>query len=137
MDKPKKDKLSKAKLKFSNKFYWGIFLVVLNFVLGKIGQYYFFKYFDNPKIRWISLIFYILSWIPLIVGIMLIGREYIDAVRKYFTFKYYGVKIKNSAKKVARKSKAVKDKATHRYRKKKRKKQINQMISETVEGKKN
>lgn len=79
--------------KFSKKFYIGIGLIIFSLIIGKITQAVFFIYFENDFIRNLSIVVYILSWIPLILGIAWAGMEYVHKYNRFFTFKYYREKL--------------------------------------------
>jgi len=80
---------------FSNKFYIGIGLIISSLIIGKITQTTFIIYFSNDFIRNLSVIVYIVSWIPFLIGIAWAGREYVNKYNRFFTFKYYINKIKS------------------------------------------
>ncbi len=89
-------------------------LIVLSFVLGKVGQLLFLLYLDVPWIRWSGVVLYVLTWPMLFLGIWWVGREYAEAIQKYFTYKFYHQKMAAGARKakevVGRRIKARKDK---------------------------
>ncbi len=93
----------------SLKFYLGILLIVLSLVLGKITQIAFLFYFQDEYIRWLSVIIYILSWIPLVVGLVWVGQEYAEVIKKYFSYKYYHQAIKRKVKQGIAKRKMLRD----------------------------
>ena len=80
---------------FSKKFYIGIGLIISSLIIGKITQTTFIIYFSNDFIRNLSVIVYIVSWIPFLIGIAWAGREYVNKYNRFFTFKYYINKIKS------------------------------------------
>ena len=82
------------KSKFSKKFYIGIALIISSLIVGKVTQATFVIYFTNDFIRKLSVIVYILSWLPFIIGIAWAGMEYVHKYNRFFTFKYYKEKIK-------------------------------------------
>ncbi len=88
------------KLKFSTKFYVGVVLVILSFVLGKVTNIIFIVYFNNVFWRWFSIIVYILSWPMLIVGAWWAGKEYAEKIKRYFSYRFYHDRMKNKTKKV-------------------------------------
>jgi len=104
----------KINLQFSTKFYLGIFFIILSLVIGKIVQFTFFAYFNDHFIRWISVIIYILSWIPFILGIWWVGREYAAAVQKYFSLKFYRESAKKGARKAVHETKNLGKKVGHK-----------------------
>ncbi len=92
------------KLKYSNKFYLGIVLFALNFIIGAIVKVLFlFKFKDlgalkesilsfnspNSVYLWVLIIIYLISWAMLVIGIWWIGAEYTNALKKYFSYKFY------------------------------------------------
>ena len=83
------------KSKFSKKFYLGIIFIISSLIIGKVTQTIFIIYFTNDFIRNLSVIVYILSWAPFILGIAWAGSEYGDKYKRFFTFKYYINKIKS------------------------------------------
>ncbi len=87
--------LTTDKSKFSKKFYIGIALIISSLVVGKITQAIFVIYFTNDFIRKLSVIIYIISWLPFILGIAWAGMEYAKKYNRFFTFKYYKDKIKS------------------------------------------
>ncbi len=94
-----------TKYKFSNKFYLGIILIVVSFIIGKITTATFIIYFNNQLLKWISLIIYILSWPMLIIGIWWLGEEYTKMIKKYMSYKFYHESAKKGARKVISKTK--------------------------------
>ncbi len=90
--------LTSNKSKFSKKFYIGIWLIIISLIIGKITQATFVFYFTNDFIRRLSIIIYIISWTPFLLGIAWAGREYVDKYNRFFTFKYYKDKFKNIKK---------------------------------------
>tara|TARA_Y100000031_G_C8014034_1_gene289433 strand:- start:63 stop:482 length:420 start_codon:yes stop_codon:yes gene_type:complete len=94
------------KLKYTKKFYLGIGFFLISFVFGGVSKLTFFLYVWNPWIRWSSVIVYVVSWVMLILGIWWVGEEYADAVKKYFTYRYYHRSIKHGTTKVIKKTAA-------------------------------
>ncbi len=90
---------------FSGKFYGGIILIAVSLIIGKITQVLFLFHYNNPNIRWTALIIYILSWIPFFIGAWWVGKEYTNAIRKYFSYKYYHQTIKSGTQKAIAKTK--------------------------------
>lgn len=84
--------------KFSKKFYIGIWLIIISLIIGKITQTTFIIYFTNDFIRNLSVIVYIISWPPFILGIAWAGMEYADKYNRYFTLTYYMNKFKSNRK---------------------------------------
>ena len=84
--------------KFSKKFYIGIWLIIISLVVGKLTQAAFIIYFTNDFIRKLSVIIYLISWPPFILGIAWAGMEYAKKYNRFFTLKYYREKIKNRKK---------------------------------------
>lgn len=83
----------------SGKFYLGIVFVVVSLIVGKVTTILFFVNIDNGTIRWVSLIVYLLSWPFLVMGIWWVGQEYAASIKKYFTYHFYGEKVKNKTRK--------------------------------------
>lgn len=81
--------------KFTKKFYIGLALILASLIVGKITQATFVIYFTNDFIRRLSVIIYIISWPPFILGIAWAGMEYANRYNQFFTFKYYKDKIKS------------------------------------------
>lgn len=88
------------KYKFSGKFYLGILLVLLSFVMGKVTQAVFIIYFNDLFLRWLSVAVYIISWPILVVGAWWVGKEYAESVKKYVSYKFYYTSLKGKTKKV-------------------------------------
>ena len=84
--------------KFSKKFYIGIWLIIISLIVGKITQATFVFYFTNEFIRNLSIIVYIISWPPFILGIAWAGMEYADKYNRFFTIKYYREKFRRNQK---------------------------------------
>ncbi len=89
----------------SGKFYFGIILIAVSLIIGKITQITFLFHYNDPTIRWTALTIYILSWIPFFIGAWWVGKEYTKAIRKYFSYKYYHQTIKSGTKKAIAKTK--------------------------------
>ena len=83
------------KKNFSKKFYIGIGLIISSLIIGKVTQTTFIIYFTNDFIRNLSVIVYVISWIPFILGIAWAGMEYANKYNKFFKLKYYINKIKS------------------------------------------
>ncbi len=81
--------------KFTKKFYIGIWLIIISLIVGKITQAVFFFYYTNIFLRKISIIVYLFSWFPFLLGIAWAGKQYVDKYNRFFTFKYYKNKIKS------------------------------------------
>ncbi len=75
--------------KLSQKFYLGVFMILLSLVIGKITQAVFIMYFNDDLIRRTSIVIYIVSWPMFLWGIWAVGREYADKLQRYFTISYY------------------------------------------------
>ena len=84
--------------KFSKLFYIGIWLIIISLIIGKITQATFIFYFNNDFIRRLSVIVYLISWPPFLLGIAWAGREYVDKYNRFFTIKYYREKFRNRRK---------------------------------------
>lgn len=83
---------------FSNKFYIGLLLIIISLIVGKLTQVTFFIYFNNDFIRKLSIIVYIISWLPFILGFAWSGKECVTKINRFFTFTYYKTKIKKTNK---------------------------------------
>ena len=94
--KPKAIVLDKDKIRFSKRFYIGVGLIIASLIVGKITQATFVIYFKNDIIRTLSVIIYIISWLPFILGIAWAGKETVNKYNRFFTFKYYRDKFKGS-----------------------------------------
>lgn len=92
---------------FTPKFYCGILFIILSLILGKITTFIFLWYFNEPSLRWISLIIYILSWPILIIGIIWVGTEYASTIRKYISYQFYHEKVKDRTRKAFYKTKEI------------------------------
>jgi len=86
------------KYNFSWKFYVGLIILILSFVVAKGAQVIFIMYYDNFLLRQISLVLYILTWPMLFWGAWWSGKEYTEKVKKYFSYKYYHDTAKNKLK---------------------------------------
>lgn len=87
--------LNSDQKQFSKRFYIGIVLIIANLIVGKITQATFVIYFTNDFIRKLSVIIYIISWPPFILGIAWAGMEYVNKYNRFFTVKYYREKFKS------------------------------------------
>ena len=105
------------KLRFSWKFYVGILLVLVSLVLGGITKIIFFLYFEDLFIKWTSVVIYIISWPMLIIGIYWVGKDYADALKKYFKLKFYREVAIKGTKKAYHKTKVVRHNAIRKTRK--------------------
>ena len=83
---------------FSKRFYIGIWLIIISLIVGKLTQAAFIFYFNNSIIRKLSIIIYLISWVPFLIGIAWAGKEYVQKYNKYFTVAYYREKIRNRNK---------------------------------------
>src|SRR3989338_7787633 len=97
----------KIKLKYSKRFYLGIILLALNFILGALAKVIFFLHFNDLFWFWFSIVLYSLSLVMLVLGIWWVGAEYSAALKKYFTYRYYHESLKSGTRKIHNK---VKDK---------------------------
>ena len=88
------------KLILSGKFYLGASLVFLSFIIGAITHFAIIIYFNQPLYRWISIVAYVISWPMLIIGAYMAGKEYVESIKKFFSYRYYGRKVKKGTKKV-------------------------------------
>jgi len=87
------------RLILTGKFYLGVFLFVLSLIIGKITTITFLLYKDDFIIKLVSIIIYIISWPMLFVGVWLAGKEYIDQLKKYLSYKYYHRHVSQGTKK--------------------------------------
>lgn len=111
----------KPTMRFSRRFYIGLFLVLLSFILGGVTKLTFFLFITDPVIRWISVIVYIISWPMLILGGYWVGKEYVSAVKKYFSYTYYHQAAVTQTKKALQKTKAVHQKVKTKVQEKRAK----------------
>ncbi len=81
--------------KFSKRFYIGLALIISSLIIGKITQATFVFYFTNDFIRRLSIVIYIISWPPFILGLAWTGMEYANRYNRFFTIRYYKDKIKS------------------------------------------
>lgn len=115
------------KYKFSWKFYAGIVLVILSFLMGKVTVATFLL---HQELSWRigSVIVYILSWPILFVGILWIGTQYGEAVKRYMSYRFYHDSLKEGTKKVVGKTRektlGLRDKMTAQKNKVKSKKKV-------------
>ncbi len=93
--------------KFSTKFYLGILFIATSLILGKITTFIFLWHFNDPSLRWISLLIYILTWPLLIIGIIWVGTEYATTVRKYISYQFYHEKVKDRTQQAFYKTKEI------------------------------
>lgn len=87
------------KLILTGKFYLGILLFVSSLIVGKITTITFLLYRDDFTVKLVSIIIYIISWPMLFLGAWLAGREYINQLKKYLSYKYYHRHIREGTKK--------------------------------------
>jgi len=92
-------------VQLSTKFWIGTVFIILSLVLGKITQAVFIIFFSDAILRWISIIVYIISWPMLIIGVWWVGKEYAQAITKYFSYRFYGQKAKAGVIRLHEKSK--------------------------------
>ena len=92
------------KYSFSWKFYTGIVLVISSFLIGKITVALFFL---HPEVTWrISLlIVYLFSWLILFVGLIWVGTQYGEAVKRYMSYRFYHESFKKGTRKVVGRTK--------------------------------
>jgi hypothetical protein len=86
-----------------SKFWLGIGLIVLSFVIAQVTKVTFFLFITDSTYRSGSIVFYIFSWLMFFVGIWLVGREYYNSIRKYTTLKFYHESVVEGTKKVRKK----------------------------------
>ena len=96
----------------------GIFFIVISLILGTITKATFIFYYHDSHLRWTSVIIYLLSWIPLIVGVWWVGHEYSEAVKKYFSYKFYHQAFKTQAGRALSKTRGLHQQVRERMRKK-------------------
>lgn len=85
-------------LKFSGKFYLGASLILFSFIIGMITHFTIIIYFNQSTIRWVSIIAYAISWPMLILGAWLTGKEYVESIKKYFSYQFYSKSVKKETK---------------------------------------
>ena len=95
--------------RFSLQFYMGIVLIILSLIIGNVTKVFILLYFNDPDIRWISLIIYVLSWPILIVGAWWAGRETYQALKRYFSYRFYHQHLKEGTKKVYHRTQELKE----------------------------
>ncbi len=76
----------------------GILLIILSLGVGGLVKLFFFVYFYDDFLRWMLVGIYILTWPILIIGVWWVGKEYYEAIRKYFSYKYYHESMKKKAR---------------------------------------
>ena len=96
-----------ARFRLSGKFFSGIALIILSFVISKIAQIMFMLNLKDPQVLWWSIAIYTVSWVPFVIGVWWVGREYADAVQKYFSVKFYHESFKKGVRKTKRVGKKV------------------------------
>ena len=79
----------------SLKFYSGIAIIILSFILGKLATAIFFLYYSDEAQRLLAIVLYLLSWGMLFWGIWWVGQEYYGKIRKYLHMKYYHEEVRN------------------------------------------
>ncbi|MEW5896591.1 MAG: hypothetical protein AB1668_02785 [Nanoarchaeota archaeon] len=95
------------RFKHTHKFYLGMVLIIGSFIVGKISTATFLLYLGDPSIRWLSIIAYVLSWIILVIGGWWVGKEYVEEIKKYISYKYYHESIKEGTKQIKEGTKQV------------------------------
>lgn len=65
------------------KFYTGVVLIVLNFLLGFIAKASVIEFIVTGRIDWVYLGIYAISWVMLFVGIFLLGKETMEVIDAY------------------------------------------------------
>jgi len=65
-------------IQLSKKFYFGVFLIISNFIVGKIAVPFF-----AVKV-WIGTSIYLFSWLMLFAGLLLCGREGWTCAKKWY-----------------------------------------------------
>ncbi len=106
--------------RFSLQFYIGIVLIILSLIIGNVTKVFILLYFNDPDIRWISLIIYVLSWPILIVGAWWAGRETYQALKRYFSYRFYHQHLKEGTKRVYHRTQELKEKVRRRMHRGKR-----------------
>ena len=86
-----------------SKFWLGIGLIVLSFVIAQVTKVTFLLYITDRTYRSGSIMVYIISWLMFAVGIWLVGREYYNSIKKYTTLKFYHESAIEGTKRVAEK----------------------------------
>lgn len=94
-------------MNYSFKFYMGIIFIILSLLIGKITTLSFFFHLNDPLIRNLSIVIYILSWPLLIVGAIWVGREYANSIKKYASYRFYGQTIKKGTQHAIHKTKQI------------------------------
>ncbi len=93
------------KLILSWKFYLGASLIILSFIIGAITHFTIIIYFNDHLWRWVSVVAYIISWPMLIIGAWWAGKEFVESVKKYFSYQFYSRRVKKGTRKVYRTAK--------------------------------
>ncbi len=97
--------LKLSEFKYTRKFYLGAVMIISSFLLAKLVLATFIIYFNNPLIRWLSIIVYILTWPMLFIGAWWVGKEYAKALHRYFSYQFYHRSLKEGTKKAFNKTK--------------------------------
>lgn len=86
----------------------GIVSIIVSLLIGKLTTVFAIIYYNQPVVFWTSILFYLLSWLLLFIGIYLCGKEMDQARRfiKYFTIHYYHKKTKHSLARFRKKKKS-------------------------------
>lgn len=99
------------------KLMFGIVLVIVSFLIGKITAATFILYIKSPSGRYLSIGIYLASWIMLFIGVYICGvegAEYVKKIYEYFSYKYYHEHVKriykNGRKRFKKQGKTTADK---------------------------
>lgn len=79
------------------KLIFGIVLVIVSFLIGKIATATFVLYIKSQFGRYLSIGVYLISWVMLFAGVYICGvegAEYIKKIYEYFSYKYYHEHVK-------------------------------------------
>ena len=86
---------------FSWKFYTGIVLIIFSFIVGGIIKILLLFYFNHPIVWWILFVSYFLTWLILIWGVWLVGKEYADKINRYLSYRFYHESLREGTRIVA------------------------------------
>ncbi|MEK6969588.1 MAG: hypothetical protein AABW48_04125 [Nanoarchaeota archaeon] len=97
--------LKLSEFKYTSKFYVGVVLIISSFLLAKLVLATFVIYFNYPLIRWLSIIIYVLTWPMLFIGVWWVGKEYANALHRYFSYHFYHQSLKEGTRTAYNKTK--------------------------------
>ena len=85
--------------KFPLQIVAGAALIFSGFIIGRFAQIIFFTQFDDPSIRLLAILLYLVSWMPTILGIWWVGREMALRLKNYLSPLFYTKKMRDHIQK--------------------------------------